>query len=196
MTPGTEVSTHYRWPHDSAHPDCWREPWKGILLAPNDPRAWTNTVRFPGRVPERAEVDQHLADLNERAIPLTGFPVLYDFDGEPTAQWERTDNVVPYQQCLLHWRVVRAEKRGTYKPVFRVNEHSSGFEVEHVATGQTHWMGDGVDTLSSDDGQPWKPGTPGFREAWECLLNEDASTIYEAFFPDLDSDDYAQPVLE
>ena len=113
MNPGTEVRTEYRWPYDCAHPDCWQEPWKGILLAPNDPRAWKNTVRFPGRLPEQAEVDQHLADLRQRDTPLTGVPVLYDFDGEASVQWEATDKVVPYQQCLLHWRVARSEKRDT-----------------------------------------------------------------------------------
>jgi hypothetical protein len=196
MNPGTEVSTEYRWPYDAAHPDCWQEPWKGILLAPNDPRAWQNTVRFPGRLPEQAEVDQHLADLHQRDTPLTAVPVLYDFDGEASVQWETPDKVVPYHQCLLHWRVVRAVKRDTYKPVFRVNERSDGFEVKHVPKGQTHWMGDGVDTLSSEDGQAWKPGTPGFCEAWEFILNEDAATTYEGCFPDLDPDAYDDPVLD
>ena len=116
---GTEVSTENRWPYDSAHPDCWREPWKGIQLAPNDPRAWQNTVRFPGRLPEQAEVDKHLADLRERNIPLTGMPVLWEFGDEQRVGWETADKVVPYQQCLLHWRVARATKRGTYKPSSR-----------------------------------------------------------------------------
>jgi len=193
---GTEVSTEYRWAYDSAHPDCWREPWNGILLAPNDPRAWQNTVRFPGRLPEQAEVDKHLADLQARNIPLTGVPVLWDFGDEQRVGWETADKVVPYQQCLLHWRVARATKRSTYNPVFTVNEYASGFEVEHVPTGTTHWLGDGVDTLFTDDGQGWIPGTPGFREAWEFILNEDGSDTYEAYFPGLNPDDYDSPVLE
>jgi len=193
---GTEVSTEYRWPYDHGHPDCWQPPWKGIVLAPNDLRAWTGTLAFPSRTPTTEDVDRHLANLAERDIPLTGLPVLYDFDGDPTVQWETADKVVPYQQCLLHWRVARASKRGTYRPVFRVDEYSSGFEVEHIPTGQSHWMSDGVDALSSDDGQSWKPGTPGFREAWEHILNEDASTTYDSYFPDLDPDDYDEPVLE
>ena len=32
--------------------------------------------------------------------------------------------------------------------MFRVNEYSSGFEVEHIDSGQTHWMSDGVDVIS------------------------------------------------
>ena len=191
---GTEVGTEYRWPDDSAHPDCWREPGKGGVLAPNDPRAWTNTVRFPGRIPKQAEVEKHLADLQERSIPLTGVPVLWDFGDEQRMCWEIA--VVPYQQCLLHWRVARATERGTYKPVLRVNEYAHGFEVEHVPTGETHWLGDGVDTLSTEDGQSWSPGTPGFREAREFIFNDDASDTYVAYFPDLNPDEYDAPVLD
>lgn len=193
---GTEVGTEYRWPYDSAHPDCWREPWKGVVLAPHDPRAWTNTVRFPGRVPRQAEVVKHLADLQERSIPLTGVPVLWDFGDEQRVWREIAEAVAPYQQCLLHWRVARATKRGTYKPVFRVNEYAHGIELEHVPTGETHWLGDGVDTLFAEDGQAWTPGSPGFREAWEFIFNDDSSQTYEAYFPSLKPDDYDAPVLE
>lgn len=35
----------------------------------------------------------------------------------------------------------------TAEKLFRVNEFSSGFEVEHIPTGKTHWMSDGVDAL-------------------------------------------------
>jgi hypothetical protein len=31
--------------------------------------------------------------------------------------------------------------------LFRVNEWSGGFEVEHIPTGKTHWMSDGVDVI-------------------------------------------------
>lgn len=33
-------------------------------------------------------------------------------------------------------------------PMFRCVEHSSGFEVEHIESGETHWMSDGVDQIS------------------------------------------------
>lgn len=32
--------------------------------------------------------------------------------------------------------------------LFKVNEYSGGFEVEHIPTGKTHWMSDGVDVLT------------------------------------------------
>lgn len=68
---------------------------------------------------------------------------------------------------------------------FKVNEWFDGFEVEHIATGQTHWLGDGVDTLFNDKGDVLSPGTPGFVEAWEDALNLYPLDTLEAYFPEL-----------
>lgn len=79
---------------------------------------------------------------------------------------------------------------------FVVNEWSTGFEVEHVASGKTHWLSDGVDVLSYFYDYPdqvkmvaksitLSPGVFGFVELWTETLNEDASTTYEAYFPEL-----------
>lgn len=68
--------------------------------------------------------------------------------------------------------------------LFRVNEFSSGFEVEHIPTGKTHWMSDGVDVLFDENDKALSPGDPDFRQKWEDALNEDAMTTLEAYFPE------------
>lgn len=79
---------------------------------------------------------------------------------------------------------------------FVVNEYASGFEVEHLASGKTHWLGDGVDVLSYFYDYPdqvkmvaksitLSPGVFGFVQLWTESLNEDAGTTYEAYFPEL-----------
>jgi len=40
---GAEVGAQ-RWPYHAAHPDCWWRPWKGVVLALDDPRAWSRTI--------------------------------------------------------------------------------------------------------------------------------------------------------
>ncbi len=110
MRLGTEVSTDYRWPYDHAHPDCWEAPHRGVLLANNDPRAWTGTIAFPRGVPSQKAVNAHLASLAERDIPLTGLPVLYDFN----VCWEIAEKVKPYDVIYAEWEAAREAKRQTY----------------------------------------------------------------------------------
>ena len=37
-------------------------------------------------------------------------------------------------------------------------------------------MGDGVDTLFDEDGMALVPGTSGFTDTWEAVLNADEAT--------------------
>lgn len=67
--------------------------------------------------------------------------------------------------------------------LFSVIEYSSFFAVKHNRSGDEHPMGDGVDSLFDDDGQALKPGTAGFVETWEQVLNADEQTTLEAYFP-------------
>lgn len=66
--------------------------------------------------------------------------------------------------------------------LFSVIEYSSFFAVRHNPTGEEHPMGDGVDSLFDEDGRALKPGTPGFVETWEHVLNTDQQTTLEAYF--------------
>ncbi len=67
--------------------------------------------------------------------------------------------------------------------VFVVHEHCNGFEVKHLPSGDTHWLGDGVDCLFDENERAISPGTPGFAELWTWQLNKDPETVTEAYFP-------------
>jgi hypothetical protein len=66
-----------------------RGHWRGTVLAANDPRAWQGTIAFGDDLPSQEAVDAHLARLAARGIPLTGTPVLWDFDTGPRVYWDR-----------------------------------------------------------------------------------------------------------
>ncbi len=66
---------------------------------------------------------------------------------------------------------------------FSVIEYSSFFAVRHNPSGDERPMGDGVDTLFGENGEALVPGTPGFVEAWEAVLNADEQGTLEAYFP-------------
>ena len=81
--------------------------------------------------------------------------------------------------------------------LFAVSEWSTGYEVEHLPTGKTHWMSDGADRyfaswletdwLEADEiGAPMPPeiGSEEFREEWENDLNSDPQGTLEAYFPE------------
>ena len=68
--------------------------------------------------------------------------------------------------------------------LFTVIEYSSFFAVRHNPTGNEHPMGDGVDTLFNEAGHSLSPGTPGFIETWEAILDTDKEITLEAYFPE------------
>lgn len=75
-------------------------------------------------------------------------------------------------------------------PEFSVIEYSSFFAVRHNPTGEEAPMGDGVDTLFDDEGlKAYVPGTPGFVELWQDVLNADADETRSAYFGHLDDSD-------
>lgn len=115
--PGTEVSCSYRWPYQSAHPDCWQPPHKGVVLALDDPRAWTNSIAFPGKTPTQEECTAHVQWCVNNDLLKTAVPVLWT-PTTPGEQWIGWDyNLRPYEQELERWRQARAEAYEKYKKV-------------------------------------------------------------------------------
>jgi hypothetical protein len=68
-----------------------RWPWKGIILAPDDPKAWEGTLAFPRGLPDRDAVRAHLARHPE--LTLRAVPVVWEFG---LIEWERLDALRPY----------------------------------------------------------------------------------------------------
>jgi hypothetical protein len=101
-----------RWPYWGNHPDCWGRPWSGTLLAEDDPRAWANTIAFPGREPSQAEATAHVAWCAANVPHHIGevvAPVLWNFRDESRVMWERTADLRPYADDVTAWEQARAE---------------------------------------------------------------------------------------
>lgn len=103
-TVGTEVGAR-RWPYAAAHPDAWGRPWKGVVLALNDPRAWEGTMAFPSRLPSQSEVDEHVHGLSFEGRT----PVLWDFGASGLkSYWEPTESLCLFAEDLAMWEAERA----------------------------------------------------------------------------------------
>ena len=132
-----------RWPYVGSHPDCWMRPWQGEVLALDDPRAWRGTLAFPccnNKLPDVELVREHLWNIEHRyASDMEDhgcrellrqqylntqehrIPVLWDFDGELVAMWERVarhdldvHGVKPYGLDLALWKKELAHARRAY----------------------------------------------------------------------------------
>lgn len=112
---GDQVGGH-RWPMDSAHPDCWTTPLRGVVLSPTDPQAWVGTMAFPPTMypggPTDEQAKNHVCRTNlmmeDHGYPLVGdatVPVLWEFG---TVMWERQDAIRPYAEDLADWEAARA----------------------------------------------------------------------------------------
>ena len=102
---GLEVGAK-RWPYAAAHPDAWGLPWKGTVLATNDPRAWEGTMAFPSRLPSQSEVDSHVVGYTFEGRA----PVLWDFGSSGLKSfWEPIHALRPYSEDLAAWDLERAE---------------------------------------------------------------------------------------
>ena len=109
MEIGTTVSAAHRWPFQAAHPDCWGRPWKGTVLALDDPRAWTGSLAFRG-TPTQEETSAHVADCKERGLLSNTIPVLWNFGTSEEIQWETEPHLKPYDDVLKEWEAARAER--------------------------------------------------------------------------------------
>lgn len=105
---GTEVGAE-RWPYSAAHPGCWGKPWKGIVLADDDPRAWVGTIAFPSDTPDPAAVKAHVAWCRSQGLLGNTIAVLWDFGSSGFQNhWERPAKVRPYADDLAAWEKERA----------------------------------------------------------------------------------------
>lgn len=115
---GTVVGAH-RWPYESAHPDCWGAPWKGVVLALNDPLAWSGNAALS----TQEKIDSHIAWCTERGLLKNDVPVQWDFGDEQVVYFQksggddRCHELRPYAEDYLDWQATRAAK---YKRLERV----------------------------------------------------------------------------
>lgn len=99
MKPGTIVGAR-RWPQPlhSGLP-----PWKGVVLAIDDPLAWRGSIAF-GDDPLPEQVAEHVRFCQARGLLQNTVPVLWDFGTESRVYWERADRLLPYEVDVALWR--------------------------------------------------------------------------------------------
>lgn len=113
LEPGVEVGCEYRWPYCANHPDCWKPPHKGIVLALDDPRAWKDSLAFPGLSypdgPCQQLVTPHVEDCVAKGLLADKTPVLWQWfdEPQPVVMWDT--KLRPYAEELAAWEQARAE---------------------------------------------------------------------------------------
>jgi len=123
---GMEVGAR-RWPYEGAHPACWLEPLKGVVLAADDLRAWAGTWYAHSQ----AAVDAHLAWCRRENLLDDAIPVLWmSASGEPFVFWSEPNVLRPYAVDFARWKDARIRalqslerSRGAIKAEF------SGYEL-------------------------------------------------------------------
>ena len=126
--PGLRVGAG-RWPYVSCHPDAWQRPWAGVVLARDDPLAWTDTIAFSGR-PTRKQVRDHLMDLERRARGLDDIPVLWDFADVRSVRWESATRLVSVAEDVMRWETARAKARADEERTGRLRDGTHGVELK------------------------------------------------------------------
>lgn len=113
MSPGTAVGAR-RWPNEVNHPGCWGTPWKGTLLAAEDPRAWGGSIAL-GPKPSKKAMTAHVVRCQQGLLQNT-VPVLWHFDTGPKVYWENLSQLRPYSEDLDAWRKAQSEAWAAQSP--------------------------------------------------------------------------------
>ena len=105
IKPGTIVGAQ-RWPQPlhSGLP-----PWKGVVLAIDDPLAWRGSIAF-GDDPLPEHIADHIRFCQARGLLQNTVPVLWDFRSRTAVYWELLVPVGPeryHEDDLALWRIYR-----------------------------------------------------------------------------------------
>lgn len=73
-----------------------------------------------------------------------------------------------------------------YADGLAIFETGSGHYIENLGTGGIHWMSDGVDMYTDDNGNSIWPGTSEFYRAAQADLELGSADYWEAYFPDVE----------
>lgn len=104
---GDEVGAG-RIPDGHAHPDCWGRPWKGVVLALDDVRAWAGSLAFPEAEPEPLAVSAHVRDCLAQGLLRRKVPVAWEFG---KVHWESPEKLRSVEADLAVFESRRAAAR-------------------------------------------------------------------------------------
>lgn len=104
---GTEVGAGLI-PYHASHPDCWQRPWKGVVLALDDVRAWAGSLAFPDENPEQLAVSAHVRWCLDQGLLRGKVPVAWEFG---KVHWERPQGLRTVEADLVAFEKERAAAR-------------------------------------------------------------------------------------
>lgn len=113
---GDLVGAH-RWPYSHAHPDCWLEPLRGVVLDLDDPRAWKGSIAFSGHKRlTRKLVSAHVEWCRAQGLLTDTVPVLWTLAtlDEVKVFWETKDSLVSVEADRAAWIEAREENRARW----------------------------------------------------------------------------------
>lgn len=88
VEPGTKITAPYR---NNPEPSWMAHRHTGVVLAMNDPRAWSGSLAFCTREPTQEAVDAHIAKVQSLGMGLGDkVPVLWSFG---KVYWERVESL-------------------------------------------------------------------------------------------------------
>jgi hypothetical protein len=95
-----------RIPRQACHPDAWGRPWKGTVLAVDNPAAWRGTVAFPSASPDLAAVRKHVEWCLSQGLLANSVPVIWEFG---RVYFEPAESLRPYVNDVSHFNQLRAK---------------------------------------------------------------------------------------
>lgn len=105
--PGTTVGGKL-WGNRNAHPSQWSAPFRGTVLAHDEPMAWAYSFEFPTDRPSSAEVKNLVIRYAKEGVLASRVPVLWDLDTHKVVRWERIDKIRLASEDLALWRAEKS----------------------------------------------------------------------------------------
>jgi len=105
---GAEVAAEYRRPSVDVGAHAAGKPWKGVVLAHDDPVAWQGSIAFSVR-PSVSAIRAHLVRCYSEGLLWDEVPVLWHFADGQRLHWERVIHLRPYDVATADWMMQSAD---------------------------------------------------------------------------------------
>lgn len=104
---GAHVAAEHRRPSIAVGDHPAAKPWRGTVLAHDDPAAWEGSIAFSAR-PTVSAIRAHLTRCYSEGLLWDDVPVLWHFFDRPRVHWERVDSLQPYDEAISDWMMQSA----------------------------------------------------------------------------------------
>lgn len=105
---GADVAAEHRRPSMGVGTHPAEKPWRGVVLAHDDPAAWEGSIAFSVR-PSVSAIRAHLARCYSEGLLWDDVPVLWHFADGQRLYWERASDLRPYEEAIAEWMMQSAD---------------------------------------------------------------------------------------